>query len=333
MAATQPPQQKRPRGATVSENANSFSTGSRNLRAWLRNHLEVFVSSLLRMRESLLGHVMTAAVIGLTLSLPAGLYLGIDSLRQLTGDLEITSRISVFLQASANDKDAEALAKRLRPNPDIHQIEVITRAQALEEFRQAEGFREVVGALDDNPLPPLLVVDPAPDTDTALIEALVEDLEALPETDHVILDLAWLQRLQAMIQAGDRLVWSISIILGLGLALVVGNTIRLHIRNRQDEIEIVMMIGGTDAFIRRPFLYTGLWYGLLGGVFGWIILELVLLWLFEPAKLLGLAYQNELLLQGPGLNGLLLMMAAGIAVGLGGAWLVVARYLRRADPT
>lgn len=317
----------------MSQKSSKRSSLSKNvLSCWLQNHFEVLISSLLRMRESLIGHLLTAAVIGLALSLPAGLYLGIDSLRAVSGDLQVSTRISVFLTEQASDDDASALAQRLRPNPDIQDIQVITRAQALDEFRQTDGFREVVDALESNPLPPVLLIEPAADASTDIVSLLVDDLRALPETTDVILDMLWLQRLQAMVEGGERLIWALSIILGLGLVLVVGNTIRLHIRNRQDEIEIVMMIGGTDAFIRRPFLYTGLWYGLIGGILAWLIVELTLMFLIEPAQLLGELYQQALPLHGMGIDGLMTLIGAGIAVGLGGAWLVVTLYLRRAEP-
>jgi cell division transport system permease protein len=280
-----------------------------------------------------LSTLMTSAVIGIALALPVGLHLLIDNLQQISGGWQHGASISLFLQQQISDSQAAELAEKLRHHRHIESIQLIGKAAALDEFRRLSGFGEALNALDTNPLPALLVVQPvAKSSDTQGAQRLVEELALLPEADLVLLDLQWVKRLQALARIAQRGVLVLASLLGLAVLLVIGNTIRLEIQNRQDEIDISKLIGATNAFIRRPFLYTGTWYGLFGGCLAWLLVSLSIGLLREPVANLANLYQSAFQLQSLDGTGALLLLAGSAGLGLGGSWLAVARHLSRIEP-
>lgn len=304
------------------------------LRAWLVRHLQSFFFSLGVMARSPLSTLITAAVLGVALALPAGLYLLLDNVARLSGHLDNGNRISVFLTPASEDQQAKALAERLRGWQEVERVTVISRDQALAEFRAMSGFADVLDAFEDaNPLPPVLSVEPtARFADPPALEALAASLARLPEVDTARFDLQWLKRFEAFVEIVRRGVFFLGALLALGTVLIIGNTIRLSIENRREEIEIARLFGATNAFIRRPFLYGGLLYGLGGGLLAWGMLAggFVLL---SPAvgRLLALYGSNH------GLSGLDLvhtlgLLATGAALGLAGAWVAVGRHLNAIEP-
>jgi cell division transport system permease protein len=210
--------------------------------------------------------------------------------------------------------------------------EYVSREQALAEFRELSGFGEALDLLSENPLPALVLVTPQRELGQAQINALVESLARLPEVEQAKLDQKWLERLYALLEIARRLVWMIAGLLGLAVIVVVGNTIRLDIENRREEIEVMKLIGAPDGFIRRPFLYSGFWYGLLGGVLGFIFVWAALLSIIGPTRQLALLYQSGFTLSGLSFSGTVAMLAAGIALGWLGAFWTVARHLSRIEP-
>jgi cell division transport system permease protein len=277
---------------------------------------------------------MTSAVIGIALALPVGLHVLIDNLQQISGGWQQGADISLFLKQEINDAEAAELADKLRRHQRIASIRLIGKHAALEEFRRLSGFGKAIEALENNPLPALLVVQPKSEySDARSAQRLVQELGLLPEAELVQLDLQWVKRLQALARIAQRGVTVLASLLGLAVLLVVGNTIRLEIQNRHAEIEIQKLLGATDAFIRRPFLYTGLWYGLFGGLLAWFLVSLSIALLSGPVAGLAGLYQSTYALStldGVG-SGLLLTASAGL--GLGGAWLAVGRHLSRIEPT
>jgi cell division transport system permease protein len=302
------------------------------LGAWGRHHLQSFLATLMRFVHSPVSQLLTAAVIGVALALPSALYLAVENLGRIVGDLDSSGQISLFLEAEVSDTDARDLAERLDHNPDIAEIAVITRAEALAELRRYAGFSEAVDVLGENPLPPLLIVRPAMTDRPAAVATLVADLEALDEVDMAQLDMQWVRRLLAIMAIAERLVLLLAIVLGVAVLVVVGNTIRLDIQNRREEIEVVKLIGGTDAFIRRPFLYNGLWYGIVGGGLGWILVEVGRILLAGPVRQLAGLYDSGFAIEGLGLHGLGALVGIAAVLGLVGSWLAVARHLRRIEP-
>ncbi len=277
---------------------------------------------------------MTAAVIGIALALPTGLLLMLANAQQVSSGWDRTTQISLFLEPGLDDAAAEGLAEELRARPEVGAVRTISRAQALEEFRRLSGFGGALDALERNPLPAVVVVQPAlahsrPET----VAALAEELGALGQVDIAQADMAWVRRLYALMETGRKAVAVVAALLGLAVLLVVGNTIRLDIENRREEIEVTKLIGGTDAFVRRPFLYAGVWYGLAGGVAAWVLVEASLGVLREPVRRLAGLYESGFALRTLGPEEVLALLAAGAALGLAGSWVAVGRHLAAIEPS
>ncbi len=304
------------------------------LRTWLTRHAQVSLSSLGRLYRAPLASFMTAAVIGIALALPAGLYLLTTNLQQLSDRWDSNADFSLFLQQDLGISQAQALAGRLSDWPEIDTLQLITPDAALAEFRAHSGFGGTLDSLDKNPLPAVLAIKPADrysDADSAA--ALLERLQALPEVELAQLDLQWVKRFNAMVDIVRRSIWIMAALLGLAVLLIVGNTIRLEIQNRRSEIEITKLIGATNAFIRRPFLYAGFWYGLLGAILALLLIQLTFLQLHGPVHQLAELYQSDFRLQALTGNEALALLLAGILLGLLGALLAVGRHLAAIEPT
>ncbi len=300
---------------------------------WLHRHASVARDSLERMGHNRLSSIMTAAVIGIALAMPSTLYLLLDNVDRLSGSWDDQASLSIFLKDTVTPETATRLLKTVQGWPEIGSAELITPAQALDEFSQHSGFADVLETLERNPLPTVLVIQPV--AAHALPEtagALRDKFSKLPETEFAQLDLQWVQRLTAMLDIARRGVLVISSLLALAVLLVIGNTIRLEIQNRHDEIVVTKLIGATNGFVRRPFLYSGIWYGALGAVFAWLLVEGGFLFLSAPvAKLAGL-YQSGFSLQTLPFQLLYLLLSAGILLGLLGSWLAVGRHLNDIQP-
>jgi cell division transport system permease protein len=297
-----------------------------------QEHARVFFFSLGKLGAQPLGTLLTAAVIGITLALPAGLHVLLRNVSAVSASWESTLQVSLFLKDSTSRARGEALAAELGGRPGVVKTEYVSREQALAEFRELSGFGEALDLLSENPLPALVLVTPQRELGQAQINALVESLARLPEVEQAKLDQKWLERLYALLEIARRLVWMIAGLLGLAVIVVVGNTIRLDIENRREEIEVMKLIGAPDGFIRRPFLYSGFWYGLLGGVLGFIFVWAALLSIIGPTRQLALLYQSGFTLSGLSFSGTVAMLAAGIALGWLGAFWTVARHLSRIEP-
>jgi cell division transport system permease protein len=291
------------------------------------------IQSLGRLVRSPFATFMTTAVIGIALALPTGLHVLLDNLQRAGGGFTDTAQISLFLKPHVDEDRALALADRLRQRSDIATVQYISPDQALEEFQSQSGFGEVLDHLSHNPLPGVLVLQPVlSGEDPGIAAKIVAGLKQLPEVDVAQLDMQWLQRLFAILSTVQRGVLIIAVLLGVAVLLIVGNTIRLAIENRRDEIVITKLIGATNAFIRRPFLYSGIWYGLFGGVLALLLVDTSILLLQEPvARLTGLYGSNyHLGLLDAGLSGTVL--GGGILLGLVGSWIAVGRHLSRIEP-
>lgn len=303
-------------------------------KVYLLQHLQVLFYSLGQLSRAPVSTLMTSAVIGIALSLPTAFYVLLQNVQTVSQDWDRGARISLFLKTSVTEPQAQAMASKLRAISDISAVTYISRSAALTEFRRSSGFGDAIDALEDNPLPAVLVVQPAKQLESAAaIEALLSRLRTYPEVDITQLDLEWVKRLYALVEIGQRGVIALAMLLALSVLLVVGNTIRLAIQNRRDEIVVTKLIGGTDSFIRRPFLYTGIWYGLVGGLLGWLAVSLTLELLAAPVNDLAGLYNSDFTLSGVDLitTGLLLLVSP--LLGLLGSWLAVGRHLGDIEPT
>jgi len=301
---------------------------------WLMRHLQVALASLGRLIRAPLSSLMTTLVIGIALALPAGLYLLLGNVQTLSGNWDGAASISLFLKQETSDKQAQQLASRLQDDPAINQVKLISRTEALEEFRQLSGFAGVLDSLDENPLPSLLIVEPtAQYAEPVPAETLLARLRQNSEVEFAQLDLQWVRRFHAITRIAQRGVIILASLLGLSVLLIVGNTIRLEIQNRHAEIEITKLIGGTNAFIRRPFLYNGAWYGLFGGISAWLMVTVSLLLLDNPIEQLAGLYQSGFQLSGIGFSTLLMLLGGSTLLGLAGSWIAVGRHLNEIEPS
>jgi cell division transport system permease protein len=303
------------------------------MNSYMAHHQLVASDSLLRLLSAPVSSIMTWLVIGIALALPASLFVALGNVESVSRGWEGAAQISLFVNKVVAEQDSRNLAKTLRLRDDIAEVEYISQTQALEEFQTLSGYGEVLEHLDQNPLPAVIVVRPVEEeTSAAATESLYNELKALPQIEQAIIDLEWVQRLYSMMALAKRMTLALAILLALGVLLVIGNTIRLTIESRRDEIVIVKLVGATNAFVRRPFLYTGLWYGLGGGIVSWLVISLGLLWLSAPiAEVAGL-YQSQFELQGLGFVDAFILLCASASLGLMGAWLAVSRHLGDIEP-
>ena len=302
------------------------------VRAWSEQHLYSALSSLGRLWARRGATALTVLVMGLALALPLLLALLLDNLRGLGGAVTDSREVSAFLAAGAAPAAVAEAAATVRALPDIDAVEVRDPASGLEELRGIGGFGPALDALGENPLPHVLVISPSAGADPARIEALAAAVGAVPGVDFVQYDLAWRQRLDAALALGARVAWVAGALLALGALLVVGNTIRLDVAARADEIAIVQLLGGTDGFVRRPFLYAGAWYGLLAALVALAGTWATVLALGGAVERLAAAYGSTQALAGPGAVAHLGVVAGGIVLGWLGAWAAVGRQLSQGKP-
>lgn len=299
----------------------------------LTRHAQMLVASLGRLGRHPLSTLMTVAVIGIALALPAGLQLLVTNGRALSGHWDSAIEISVYLENGVSADRAAEFAKELRADPAIADVVLITSDQALEEFREYSEFGAALDALPENPLPNLLVIRPTSDNDSALaVEALGDQLRAKLPADSIQTDTEWVARFHAMLDLVRRVVSLAALLLALGVLIIVGNTIRLDIQNRKDEIEVTKLIGATDAFIRRPFLYTGAWYGFLGGLFSLGLVTTSLWALEDPVRRLAGLYGSNFRLAGPEAVSIAILVIGGTALGWVGSWVSATRNMRKIEP-
>lgn len=297
-------------------------------------HFHVLTTSLSQLGRAPLSTLMATAVIGIALALPALLYVSLSKLQGIGAAWQESAQISLFLRDRVSEREALALQAELKRWPEILNIKYISREQALEQFRQRSGLGDVVEMLDRNPLPNVLVLYPNLDESTALdTELLLSKLRVRPEVELAQLDLEWVQRLHALIDLANRAVLVLGGLLALAVLFVIGNTIRMAIQNRREEIEVVKLIGGSNAFVRRPFLYNGIWYGLFGGLLAWLMVNVLLLMLDGPVQELATLYGSDFSLGLVDLRTTLIMLSAGPLLGWAGAWLVAGRHIRAIEPS
>lgn len=310
----------------AAERVKSGTIGSR-LRAWREQHLYSLVSSLGRLARRPFATGLTVGVMAIALALPLGLGLALGNIERFSGSVSESREIGVFLKAEIDEAKARALAQTLAARADVAAVTVRTPDEGLAEFRAMSDLAGALDVLAENPLPTVLVVQPRGDGDP-----LAEALRALPEADIVQHDAAWRQRLSAWLAFGERGVQVVAVLLGLGVLLVVGNTVRLDIGARSEEIAVLQHLGATDAFVRRPFLYLGAWYGLAAGLLAGALLVVAGLLLQGRLSALVASYGSEFALSGPGWRGSLALLAGSAAMGWLGAWLATGHHLRRTRP-
>ncbi len=303
------------------------------LRRILQAHARALVFTAGKLYRAPGASLLTASVIGITLALPAGLHVLVNNLDGLRYGWESSVQASLFLRSTVSETQGRKLAQSLQLRPDVERVRYISSADGLKEFRQLSGFGDALDLLEHNPLPAVISVQPDSQLDARKAQKLFNELAGLAEVESARLDQAWLERLQAFLQIARRLNQTLALLFGLAVVFAVGNTIRLEIHSRREEIEVMKLLGASNAFVHRPYLYLGLWYGLAGGALAWLLTQVMLWLLAGPVKQLAGLYDSNFVLAGMDpLTGLLLVLA-GIGLGiLGSAWTVM-RHLHAIQPS
>jgi cell division transport system permease protein len=275
---------------------------------------------------------MIVGVIAMTLALPAALHLLVKNALAISGGWESALDFSVFLDEEVSLEDAAELKRLIEQRADVEAVELITADAALEEFRAQSGFGSALDQLASNPLPHTLVVRPAAVNTPESMTLLREELKYLPETAAVQVDTEWVQRFQAILDVIDQGIGIGAILLAMAIVVIIGNTIRLDVENRRDEIEVIKLIGASNGFVRRPFLWSGLWFGLLGGAVATGLVQWGLFLLREPVRRLAGLYQGEIALLGLSLPEAAIVIGTGALLGLIGSWVAATRHMRAIEP-
>ena len=310
---------------------NSVSGLSDRLRSWIAHHRRVCLSTISDLLKNLMSSLLTWLVIGIALALPSILFIILSSVAQIGAGWGGNPSVSVYLQTDLDEKAGKSLANEIVDSNYVENVHFVSRDVALKDFQERSGLRDVLSSLNRNPLPHVIEVNLVSSDPLVL-----SDLKSLWLRDNriakVVVDLAWLERLNALLIFVERLVWILALILGLGVILIIGNTIRLAIENRRQEIEVTKLFGATDGFVRRPFLYLGFWFGVGGALIAMILLQLSLVMLSKPIETLAQSYREDFALLGLGANGLLLLLGSGAIMGIVGAAVAVSRHLKVIEP-
>jgi len=305
-----------------------------NVQAYFARHAQTLVGSLGRIVNQPFATLMTMGVVAVALALPLFLNLFLQNVRTASANWNDAFDLSFYMDKRAGAARTGSLAKQLRQREDVAAVRVITADQAMAEFRVDSGFGKALDALSDNPLPDTLIVTPTLGASTPQgTNALKGAIAAMADVQTVQLDTEWVKRLHAMLDILRRVILLTGALLGAGVVLIVGNTIRLDILNRRAEIEVMKLVGASDGFARRPFLYSGIWYGLGGGLMALILVAIAAAVLARPVENLAKLYGSQFRLQGLGVTAGACVL--GLAVGLSwfGSWLAATRHIRAIEPT
>jgi cell division transport system permease protein len=275
---------------------------------------------------------MIILVIAVTLAIPAALNLVVKNAQSVSDGWDNALDFSVYLRRGLREDEAQGLARLIQQRADVETVQLITADEALAEFKQQSGFGEALDHLSENPLPHTIVVRPSAANTTASMILLQEELGNLPEADVVQVDTEWVQRFHAILDIVKQAIGIGASLLGIAIVIIIGNTIRLDIQNRREEIEVTKLIGATNAFVRRPFLWSGFWYGLFGGSLALGLVQYGLYLLEQPAARLAGLYQSAVTVLALTAEESLAILGVGVALGLVGSWFAAARHMRRIEP-
>ena len=299
---------------------------------WFSRHAATAFGSLVRLLRQPFASLMIILVIAVTLAIPAALNLVVHSAVAVSSGWANALDFSIYLKRGVSESEAKGLAKIIGERADVESVRLITADEALADFKKQSGFGDALDALTENPLPHTLVIRPAAANTTQSIILLQEELGNLPEAEFVQADTEWVRRFHAILDIVRRAIVIGASLLGLAIVVIIGNTIRLDIQNRREEIEVTKLIGASNGFVRRPFLWSGFWYGLTGGLLALGLVQYGLHLMAQPAARLASLYQSTASVLGLSLEESLAIMGIGVLLGLVGSWFAVARHLRRIEP-
>jgi cell division transport system permease protein len=301
--------------------------------AYLLNHAHGLFSSLGRLSRTPFTSAMTILVLAVAISLAGGFYIVVANIQQLTGNLQASNQMSLFLRDNVSENSGLKLAEQLKQNPSVETVKFITKKQAMEEFKVNSGFGDALNALESNPLPNVIVVLPKNVLESNEdLQKLLTEFKQLTQVDFVQIDMQWVERVQTIMQIASRGVLLVGLLLGFAVTFITGNTIRLELHNRQDEVYISKLVGATLAFIQRPFLYTGFWLGFIAGFLGWLIITVMLLIVRIPVEKLSSLYNGSFELQFLSFSEFILLLVSAALLAVLGSWAVLHYQLRLIKP-
>ena len=300
-------------------------------RRWFQHHGEVAKDCLRQWFSAPAATLMTILVLAVALALPSFLFTSLANINRLTASWDDENKISLYLHTDLSQSQIENFSQRLLLRADLIAVDLVDAEQGLLEFKQFSGFSDVLDSLQHNPLPAVISVL-AKDTSEQALEKLQQQLYALPQVEQAVLDLQWIKRLNAMLLVLQRAIIALSLLLACAVLLIIGNTIRLNVESRRDEILVAKLMGATNAWVRRPFLYTGIFYGVTAAISAWLIIEMSLIVMQNPVLQLSLLYQSNFKLTGLGSAGGLVLLLVGLSLGLLAALISVNKFLNKLEP-
>lgn len=296
-------------------------------------HVQAAMHSLTLLARKPLATMMTVIVLAISLALPALFWVFADNLANLTLSWQKNGYISLYLRSNVSPAEQKAFISRLEGIVGVGQARLISPEEGLALLSSQEGMHDMMQYLPENPLPALIEVTPALTVDSQFkLDQLFQTLKSQPEVELAKLDMEWIKRLQMIMGFAHQLARALLILLALAVVLIIGNTLRLSIQNRQEEIQVLKLIGAPDPFIVRPYLYSGLWYGLAGAVVAILLVNIFLLSLAAVLEALASVYQMHYPLRGMSLNQMLLLTAFAVLLGWLGARLSVYRQMASIEP-
>ncbi|HET8816147.1 MAG TPA: permease-like cell division protein FtsX [Pseudidiomarina sp.] len=308
-------------------------SGFRRFVMFFVHNAQQCIASLGELARYPLASLMTMAVLGLSLTLPATLYVVVKNTEKVGADWDQAAEMTLFLRNGLSQQEIATFTKRLNLSDDIESVRWIPKAEALAEFREGSGFGDALDALPENPLPDVLVVVPVPERRSAqAAQALLLELQKEREVAEARLDLTWLERLQALLNLVRDGFLALAILLCLSVVLIVGNTIRLNINSERDEIIVMKLVGATNSYIQRPFLYTGVWYGVIGGVIAWLATAVLIWWIQDAVIGISELYDSQFSLEGLSIGEMGILWLLAIGFGLFGSYLAVRKHVSSIEP-
>lgn len=292
---------------------------------YFMRHCQAAINSLGQFSRIPLASFMTCLIIGIALAFPTALFVVLKNFETIGGHLQKTMQITLFLKLNNKESDVSKLVRNLQSDPNIASIKIISPDTGLKELQQQAGFQGINIALPDNPLPWALVILPKSPAD---LESLAQAMQKLPQVDSMQLDKLWVKRLESLMSLAQRGIYALTIFLGIAVFLIINNAVRSATQQNSKEIEIIKLIGGTHAFIRRPFLYAGMIYGLLGGIIAWQLVDILMLLLKDPIQHLTSLYNSQYSIIGIGLANTLILLGSSMFLGFLGSWLAATRHLK-----
>nr|MCH9743323.1 permease-like cell division protein FtsX [Gammaproteobacteria bacterium] len=269
-----------------------------SIKHWSINHTRAFLFSLGETFRTPFVNLLTFLVIGIAMALPAGLYVVLQNVQAFNKDWNNTPSISLYLKKNLTSDEVQNLQKNLYKNPQIKTIKYISPQQGITELGQQQQLGDTLSTLNNNPLPGVMVITPQSNETPDQLQQLLSSLNQLPLVNIGQLNITWVKRLYDIIQIGKNLTYILGILFGVGVILVIANTVRLIMQNKRAEINVMKLIGARPSFIRRPLLYRGFFFGLFGGMIAWVFVYLTLWWLAKPANALAQTYTTPVFLQG-----------------------------------